>query len=164
MALTTPRDLFLYELSGMYDAEQKSKAMLGQLTEQVQDPAAAEVLRTQLQEGPEKIRNIEQCFEALGSSPQQVPCAVVDGMSTDVAQFMAQGPAPELTTAFAVGTAMKLDEYATATYSGLVDKAISMRDPRVADALQTNKVQAKNGSTALEVLSHALDQRLMTTT
>jgi ferritin-like metal-binding protein YciE len=163
MALTSPRDLFLYEMSGMYDAEQRSKELLNQLTEQVQDSATAEVLRTKQEQGQQKIRNLEQSFEALGSSPQQIPCAVVDGMRTDMQQFMSQDPSPELRTAFAVGAAMKMDHYATATYTGLVDKAISMGEPQVANRLETNKVQAKDTSATLERLSHELDQRLMAT-
>jgi ferritin-like metal-binding protein YciE len=161
MALNNPRDLFLYEMAGMYDAETKSKDLLGQMAGQVQEPTTADTLRLHLEDGQQKIRNLEQCFEAMGASPQRVPCAVMDGMQADAQQFMSQNPSPDLVTAFALGTAMKMDHYAQAAYAGLVDKAISMGEARVADSLQTNKLQAKDGATTAERLAHDLDQRMM---
>jgi ferritin-like metal-binding protein YciE len=161
MALNNPRDLFLYEMAGMYDAEMKSKDLLGQMAGQVQDPTTADTLRLHLEDGQQKIRNLEQCFEAMGTSPQRIPCAVMDGMQADAQQFMAQDPSPDLVTAFALGATMKMDHYAQATYAGLVDKAMSMGDPRVASGLQTNNLQAKDGATTVERLAHDLDQRMM---
>src|SRR4051812_18807403 len=83
MAINDPADLFLYELSGQYDAEVKSALLLGEIAGQVVDGQLTQLLRVEEQGTQQKLRNLDACFEQLSSTPADVPCASVDGMRAE---------------------------------------------------------------------------------
>ncbi len=80
MMLDSPADLFVYELSAMYDAETKASQFFGEVVGQIQDTDRAGFLRAQEQQSRQKIRNLDECFQALDTQRQDVSCAAVDGM------------------------------------------------------------------------------------
>src|SRR6266536_1077460 len=145
MALNSPADLFLYELSGIRDAER------------------TETLREQQQKSAQKVNDIEACFRVLGTSPQEVPCAPVDGMRTEFETFLNQQPAPEVLELYTLGTAMKLASFGVAGYKELVDKSVLMGETQCAQILQTNLVQKEEDAGRLERISHDMSQRVLAT-
>jgi ferritin-like metal-binding protein YciE len=163
MALNSPKDLFQYELSGMYDGEQRIAQMLAEVAGQVQDENLAEVLRTHEQETRQQISNLEACFQALGTQPQQVTCAAIEGIRREYEEVVAQQPSPDVLTMFALGGAMKVEHYEIATYRGLVDKAMLMGETQCAQILQTNLVEEEDTAGKLERLSHEMSQRMLAT-
>jgi ferritin-like metal-binding protein YciE len=162
MALNSPKDLFLLELSAMYDAEQKIAGMLSEAAGQVPDENLTQMMRKHEQETRQQITNLEQCFQQLGAQPQQVTCAAIDGMRTDYQQVMSMQPSPEILNMFAIGAAMKVEKYESASYKGLVDKAMLMGENQCAQLLQTNLLQEEETAGKLERLSHDMSQRVMT--
>ena len=66
MPIDNPSDLFLWELSGAYDAERKTNQMLGDAINDTQDGNVTQLLRIELQETEQKIRNLDACFQDLG--------------------------------------------------------------------------------------------------
>jgi ferritin-like metal-binding protein YciE len=163
MAINTPADLFLWELSGQYDAEKKSTQMLGEIIGQVRSSGAAEVLRSLEQQGQVKIRNLEGCFQAIGTQPREIPCRAVDGMRAEFQEFLSQGPSPECIEMYSVGAALKLSHFGQASYKGLVDKSVLMGETACAQLLQTNLVMKEEGSGALIRISHDMSQRVLAT-
>ena len=69
MAIDNPSDLFLYELSGMYDAERKSNHLVGEMLGQAEHSPLAQILRAQQQQGQQKIQNLETCFAMMEMEP-----------------------------------------------------------------------------------------------
>jgi ferritin-like metal-binding protein YciE len=163
MALNSPKDLFEYELSGMYDGEQKIAQMLNEVAGQVEDQNLAQLLRTHEQETRQQIINLEQCFQALGSQPQPVTCAGIEGIRREYQEVVSQQPSPDVLTLFVLGGAMKVEHYEIATYRGLVDKAMLMGETQCAQILQTNLVEEEETAGKLERLSHEMSQRMLAT-
>jgi ferritin-like metal-binding protein YciE len=161
MALNSPKDLFQYELSATYDAEQKIAQTLGQVTGQIQDGNLSQMLGTYEQETRQQITNLQQCFQALGTQPQPVTCAAIEGMRKDYEQVASQQPSPDVLTMFVLGAAMKVAHYEIATYRGLADKALLMGETQCAQILQTNLVQEEETAGKLERLSHEMSQRML---
>jgi ferritin-like metal-binding protein YciE len=164
MALNSPADLFNYELSSMHDAERKSSELIGEMIAQVGDGDLSQLLRMQQQETQQKLMNLDQCFQALGTQRQEIPCAAVDGMRADLKQFVGQQPSPQVMELHSLGAAMKLTHFGIASYKGLVDKAMLMGETQCAQMLQTNLVQKEENAGKLERLSHEMSERVMAAT
>jgi len=161
MQLNSPSDLFLYELSAMYDAETKSAQLFGEVAGQIQDPNLAQFVRAQEQQSQQKIQNLEECFSALDTERQDVACVTVDGMRADFQAFLGQQPSVEVMQLYTLGSAMKLAHLGIASYRELMDKAVLMAEAQCAQVLQTNLVQKEENAATLERISHEIGERVM---
>ncbi|SDY15387.1 Ferritin-like metal-binding protein YciE [Micromonospora pattaloongensis] len=163
MALNSPSELFMYELSATRDAEQKSGQLFAQAAGKVKDGNLSQLLRMEEQSSQQKLRNLDACFQAMGTRPKNITCATLDGAGTEFQAFMSQNPSQHVMELYALGTAMKLSHYGVGTYRGLVDKAVLMGDSQCAQFLQTNLVQKEESAGTFERISHEMSQRAMAT-
>lgn len=163
MAINSPADLFLYELSGMHDAEKKKAAWKGEIVGQIRDSNLQQAMRVEQQESQNKIKNLEGCFQAMGTQPRDVPCLAVDGMRAEFQQFMSQNPSPETMEMYGVGMMLKASHYGLGSYKGLIDKAMLMGETQCAQMLQTNLVITEESTGRLERIGHEMSQRVMAT-
>jgi ferritin-like metal-binding protein YciE len=138
MKMQNPQDLFLFELSGLYDAEQKIARLLTTMAGEATDDRVRRALAEHLEETRQQIRNLDRVFEQLGSRPQQVSCEAMDGLQADRQFFLEQNPTPELRTMFDLGAAAKTEHYEMAAYRGLSEKAQLMANQELARLLQEN--------------------------
>ncbi|SRR5712692_5453600 len=83
MAIQSPRDLFFYNLCAMYDAEQKLTQILPILAQECISPQAREAFMQHEQETFQHVRNLEQCFQILGSQPRTLENHTVAGLRRD---------------------------------------------------------------------------------
>ena len=65
MPLTTPRELFLHELSDAMSAEQQILKMLPELQKEVLNHEVQEALKTHEEETQQQVRNIQEVFRQL---------------------------------------------------------------------------------------------------
>jgi ferritin-like metal-binding protein YciE len=163
MALNSPGELFMYELSAMRDAEKKSGQLFAEAAGKVKDGNLSQMLRMEEQSCQQKLKNLDSCFQAMGSKPQNVTCATVDGMRTEFQAFMSQQPSQQVMELYTLGAAMKLSHFGTASYRGLVDKAVVMGDNQCAQILQTNLVEKEERAGMHERMSHQMNQQVMAT-
>ncbi|MEU8272418.1 DUF892 family protein [Sphaerisporangium sp. NPDC049002] len=158
MAFNNPADLFLYELSAAYDGEIKITEMKEEMAGKVRSTSLSEELRHQVAKGQEKVRNLDVCFQSLGTTPLDVDCLVVDAMRAEFQQFVQRGPAPEVIDMYTVGSELELASYKTAGYKGLVDKAVLMGQTECAHFLQSNLVGEEEARGHFERLSHEVSE------
>ncbi|HKS99209.1 MAG TPA: DUF892 family protein [Rugosimonospora sp.] len=161
MPLNGPNELFVYELSAIYDGEKKIADILDQASGQVTDDRLAGMLRAHLDETRAQVSNLEQCFDLLAETPWQVSCGAIDGIRKEYEDISAEGPAPEVLTMFLLGSAMKVEHYEIAAYRELVDKALLMGEAECALLLHTNLVQEEETATKLERLNHDMSERVL---
>jgi ferritin-like metal-binding protein YciE len=161
MAVKTPQDLFLYELSGTLDAERKIAQMLPILANAVTDGRLQEGIMAHERETQQHIRNVEQAIQRLGGSPMQVSCQAVDGMQQDFETFRQQRPPPELLTMFALGAAEKTEYFEVATYRGLVAKAEMMGNADIARLLRENLQQEMTMAQRVEQSALELGRQML---
>jgi ferritin-like metal-binding protein YciE len=161
MQLNSPSDLFLYELSAMYDAEAKSAQLFGEVIGQIQDPNLAEFVRAQEEQCQQKIQNLEECFSALDTQREDVACLAVDGMRAEFQAFYGRQPSPETTQLYALSAAMRLAHLGIASYRELVDKAVLMAEAECAQILQTSLVQKEENAATLERIGHEMSERVL---
>ncbi|WP_432827134.1 ferritin-like domain-containing protein [Dactylosporangium sp. CA-092794] len=161
MAIDNPADLFLYELSGMYDAERKSNQLVGEILGQAEQSPLAQILRAQQQQGQQKIQNIETCFAMMEMEPDDVPCMALDGMRAEFQAFTEQRPSMEAMEIYTVDAETKLAHFGMAAYQSLIDKALLMGEMQCAQVLRTNLVQKQENAGTFERISHELGQRVV---
>lgn len=92
--IRSPRDLLLYDLCAMYDIEQKMLRMLPLLAQECIDPQARQAFTLHEQETRQHIRNLEQCFQILGSQPMGIENYTAGGLQRDHDIFLQQRPVP----------------------------------------------------------------------
>lgn len=159
MAVTSPAELFLYELSAMYDAERTGDDLLGWLGGQLRESDLRQLLRTQAQESQQQLRNLDSCFQARQSRLIDISSTTAEGLRNGFQVFIALKPSPEAVELFAVDTAMRLAHFAIASYKRLVDRALLMGDSQCAQMLQSNLTQKEESAGKLDRLGHEMGQR-----
>lgn len=166
MPLTSPKDLFQFDLSGIYDGERATAALLQEMLAQVQDQTLAQLLHMQQQETRQQMENLERCFELLGSQPQQVACAAIEGIHQtfhEVCRAVAdKQSAPEMIDLSALAGTMQAEHYQIAAYRALVDKAILLGETECAELLQTNLLQDEETAGTLERVNHEMSRGVFT--
>lgn len=136
MGLQTPQDLLLHELSDMYDAEHHLLEVLAKFATEATSEKSRNLFQHHVEETRQQIQTLEQCFEALGSEPQPVPCHAIQGLVTEHEQFTQEQPSEQVLAMFDLGAAYKSEHYEIAAYRGLVEKANAIGLQSVALALQ----------------------------
>lgn len=163
MAITSPSDVFLYELSGVYDAEKRAADWKSEVAGRIRDNKLQQVVRVEQQEGQQRVKNVEACFQALGTRPRDVSSSTVEGALAELRQFMNQQPSPEAIEMYAVDSLLKMSHLGIGSYKGLVDKAMTMSQPQCAQLLQNNLVIKEEDAGRMERISHEMNQRIMAT-
>ncbi|GAA3982943.1 ferritin-like domain-containing protein [Thermobifida alba] len=163
MKLENPRDLFIHEMSSMYTGEKKIAEMLDEVSGKVDDDKLMQMLREHKQETQQQIKNLEQCFQAIGESPQDVPCAVVDAIHQEFRQFAGMNPSPQVLTMFALAGADKIEHFEIAAYRGLVNKAMLMGETTCMQLLETNLLQEEETAGKLERYANEMGRKALAT-
>ncbi|MDA8369092.1 MAG: DUF892 family protein [Nocardiopsaceae bacterium] len=161
MAFNSPKDLFVHELSMMYDGEKKIAQMLDEIAGQVENQTLIQMLQTHKEETQHQAKNLEQCFQRIGESPRQVPCGVVKTIHNEFKEFVKQNPSSDVLTMFAISGATKTEHFEIATYRGLVCKAMLMGDAECTSLLEANLLQEEETASKLERFAHELGQQML---
>lgn len=163
MALDNPRDLFLFELSAMRDAERTGGLLLGSLIGgRVRNNDLEQVLRAQAKDSEDQLRNINSCFQAFGISTTETLSTTVEGIREGFETFLSLAPTAPVQDLFAVGTALRFTYFAIANYRSLVGWAVLMDENRCAQTLQTNLYQKEESAGDLERIGHEMSAQLLT--
>ena len=161
MAMQTPHDLFLFELSAMHSAEQQIAEMLPQLIQAAGDPQLRQGLEHHLEETQQQVQNLDSAFQALGTQPLGAVNQAVRGMAQDFQTFQQQQPSQQALTGFVVGASLKTEHFEMACYRGLVTKAQLMGHQEVVTLLQQNLQQEETMAQQAEQLGQQLSQQMI---
>lgn len=154
-------DLFVHELSDMYDAEQRILQMLPAMASESISPDLKSAFQRHEQETRQQVLNLEQCFQQLGAQPDRSACYAIAGLKQEHDAFLKENPTQELLTMFDAGGAAKTEAYEIASYRGLVEKANMMGQPQCAQLLKQNLDQEVAMARRVEQITHQLDQQMI---
>src|SRR5947209_646014 len=158
MPIQTPNDLFMHELSDMYDAEQRIAQILPQLAQESNDQQAKSAFQEHEQETQQHVKNLEECFQVLGSQPERSECLGIQGLVQEHDHFLQEQPSPDILTMFDLGAAAKTEHYEMASYKGLIEKANLLGQQDVARLLQQNLQQEEAMLHRVEMLGRQVAQ------
>src|SRR5712692_10750937 len=159
-AIQSPRDLFYYDLCAMYDAEQKLVQVLPQLAQECQDKQAREAFTQHEQETRQHVRNLEQCFQILGSQPTALENHTINGLKQDHDTFVQQQPPREALTMYDIDAGYQSEHIEMAAYYRLIDAAHSMGLQQCVQLFQQNLQQDEAEAKKLATIAHQLNQQV----
>jgi ferritin-like metal-binding protein YciE len=156
MAIQSPRDFFFYDLCAMYDVEQKLAQMLPQMAQECQNAQASEAFLLHEKETREHVRNLEQCFQILGTEPRPVENYTIDGLKRDHDTFLQQQPPAEALLLFNLYAGYQSEYIEIAAYHSLIDAATILGLPQCAQLFQQNLLQEIEAAKKLWTLGHSI--------
>src|SRR6266480_6978119 len=159
MAIQGPQDLFLYNLCAMYDIEQKLVQMLPQLAQECPYAQAREAFMLHEQETRQHIRNLEQCFQILGSQPMVLENHTVAGLKGDHDTFLQQQPPQPALILFDLNAGYQSECIEIAAYHNLIDTANNLGLQSCTQLLQQNLLQEVEASKKLSMLAHQFGEQ-----
>lgn len=160
MTMSNPEQLFLHELSDMYDAERRIVSMLPIMAQECDNPQIRTAFEQHEKETQQQIQNLEQCFQILGKSPEKVQCSAIAGLKQEHDSFLKESPSQEVLGLFDLSGASKTEYYEMASYKGLIESAGQMGQQQVAQLLQQNFEQEKVMANKVEQLCTQLGKKL----
>src|SRR5215211_7638315 len=147
MPLTTPRELFIHELSDAISAELQKEALNHELQE---------ALKTHEEETRQQVRNIQEVFRQLSETPEATTCYAVQGLAEEHKALHKEQPSPEILEMANLGGAAKTEHYEMAMYTSLVQMARDLGETDAAQLLQDNLDQEKEMCVRVETLAREL--------
>jgi ferritin-like metal-binding protein YciE len=163
MPMTTPRDLFLHELSDAMSAEQQILKMLPELQKESQHPEIKQALQHHEEETKQQVQNLNLVFEQLGAKPEQTTCYAVKGLGEEHKALHKEKPSPEVLEMANLGGAAKTEHYEIAAYTGLLEKARAMGQTQAVQLLQQNLAQEQTMLRQVEQIGQQLTQQMAAT-
>ncbi len=156
MAMHSPNDLFIHELGDIFDAEQKLSKMLPIMAQQSNHPEVKDAFELHEQETLQQISNLEQCFHAIGVTPEKSACQAVAGMKAEHDSFMKEKPSADVLTMYNLGAGAKSEHYEIASYKGLIEQATLLGQMQCVQLLEQNLNQEEAMAQKIEQLSHKI--------
>ncbi|MGI8484817.1 MAG: ferritin-like domain-containing protein [Thermomicrobiales bacterium] len=94
MALETPRDLFVHELSDTMSAEHIVLRMLDDLEAESGNEDVKAAVKHHQGETTQQIKNLEKVFKLLGEKPEETTCHAAEGLKKEHDSLKEEDPSP----------------------------------------------------------------------
>ena len=156
MPLTTPRELFVHELSDAMSAEQITLKLLPELEKEARHPEVRQAFKEHQQETRDQVKNLEQVFQQLGERPEETTCYAAEGLRREHEALHEEEPSPEVLEMGNLGGAAKTEHYEIATYTALVQMARDLGEREAVRLLGENLAQEKAMAKRVETLAKQL--------
>lgn len=159
--IKTMHQVFLHELSDMYDGERQLTQAMQEMLDKAENPQVKQGLQRHIQETEQQIKNLDQAFKSLGEQPEKISCKGVSGLVSEFKSTAKDIKEQELLDGVIVAAGMKSEHYEIASYRGLVHKAQLMGHNEAAQFLQQNLQMEERFGQQLEQLGQQLGQQLI---
>jgi ferritin-like metal-binding protein YciE len=136
MAVKKLHDLFIEQLSDVYDAEQQLTKALPKMAEAASSQDLQQAFELHLQQTRQQAQRIERIFDALGEKPKNKTCKGMKGLIEEGEEIMKEDGSSEAKDAGLIAAAQKVEHYEIATYGTLRTYAREMGHTQAADMLQ----------------------------
>jgi ferritin-like metal-binding protein YciE len=156
MAMATPRDLFMHELSDAMSAEQQILRMLPELQKESRIPDIQQAYQQHEQETQQHVQNLQQVFQLLGKQPEKTTCFAVQGIAEEHKALHKEQPSADVLEMANLGGADRTEHYEMAMYIGLVQMAKDLGQPQAAQLLQQNLDQEMAMAKRVEAFAKTL--------
>jgi len=157
----TLQELFEHELRDIYDAEHKLVRALEAMAKKTPDETLAEGFRRHQETTRKQIERLEQIFASLDKKPRREPCKGINGLIEEFTKFVSEEkPSDEVLTVFAVGAALKVENYEIVAYESLVRLAGNIGMSGAIDPLMQNLAEERDTAQQLEWLADELSGAL----
>jgi ferritin-like metal-binding protein YciE len=154
--ITTPRELFLHELSDILYVERALvNEALPKLIGEVQDKEFRTGLEKHLKQTEQHVANVESVFESLNEEPEVEPCIGFDGLKEEHEKLVGE-TAPALIDLVDIGAAARTENYEIAAYESLRRMAKGLGEQQAVELLDANLKDEKETLREVEKIATRL--------
>jgi ferritin-like metal-binding protein YciE len=162
MSLSTPRDLFVHELSDIMSAENIILGMLPELQKEARSPEFKKALKEHETETRQQVKNLQKVFQVIGEKPEPTTCHGAEGLREEHDALLEEKPSPDVLEMGNVGGAAKTEHYEIATYRVLVQMAKDLGEREAATLLKENLDQETAMAKRVEAIGKELGRKAKT--
>lgn len=160
MSLSTPRDLFVHELSDTMSAEHIVREVLGAMAEETDNTEARKAMEHHQKETEQQIKNLEKVFDMLGEKPEQTSCHAAEGLKKEYDQLQQEKPEGHVKELGLLAGAGKTEHYEIASYTMLHQMAKDLGEKEVAELLKENLDQEKEMARTVQSLAKGVGKEV----
>jgi len=147
--LTTPTELFRFQLGSALEMEQDSLRMLGELENAAMSDDLKQQFSHHADETRQQIENLNQAFLLLNLEPGDKSSPTTKGMEKQAESLLKKSDAA-LHDEVVISAALGTEHYEIATYRSLITSAEALGVAEVAELLRANLEQEEHTSKELE--------------
>ncbi len=161
MPIADTRELLLYELRELYDAEHRFLEGQVQMVHRATDPELQRSIEDHIYQSRRHIQNLEQFFGELGQESRRGTNEAAKGLVSDARQGLEEARSDALRDCAINATIIKVEHLEMGSYRGLITRARLMMGHSVAvdDLLRTNLRQEEETARAAEQSAGELLQK-----
>ncbi len=150
MPMTSTQELFLRELTHIYDAEHRFLEGQQEMAQQATDQELEGALQEHIEQTRLHIRNLEEVFDRLGQQPQRATSNVAQGLVSE-AQLSIQEAQNDALRDCAINSAViKVEHFEMGSYRTMFTGAQLMGRTEIANLLEQNMRQEEEAARIAE--------------
>lgn len=150
MPINTAQELFLHDLSELYDAEHRFVEGQQEMAENATNGDLKGAIQTHIDQTQQQARNLEQVFEALGQQPQRVTNEVAQGLVSEAQEGIQEAQTDALRDCAINAAVIMVEHFEIGSYRGMVNAAQFMGQTEIVDLLNQNLSQEQETANSAE--------------
>jgi ferritin-like metal-binding protein YciE len=161
MPIANTRELFLHELSELYDAEYRFLEGQREMMQNATDRDLRGAIENHIVQTEQHIRNLEQVFGELGQEPRRETNEVARGLVSEAREGIQEAQGEALRDCVIDAAVIKVEHFEMGSYRGLVTGAQLMGQTEVVSLLNVNMQQEEDAARIAEQSAEELFQKAM---
>ena len=161
MPINNAQELFVHNLSEIYDAEHQFIDGQQEMAQQASDQDLKSAIEEHIDQTEQHARNLEQVFEQLGQQPQRVTNEVAQGLVSSAQQRMQEAHNENLRDCAINAAVIKVEHFEMGSYRGLISAAQQMGQDEIVNLLQQNLQEEEQTAQTAEQSAPELLQKVM---
>ena len=149
-------ELFLDELSDIYNAEQQLTKALPKMVKTAESDELRTAFEEHLEETENQISRLDEVFQSLDESPKRKKCKGMEGLIEEAKEMMEEMSDSGALDASLIASAQKVEHYEIASYGTLCTWAEMMNHTEALDLLKENLSEEKNTDERLTQIAESL--------
>jgi ferritin-like metal-binding protein YciE len=161
MPIASTQDLFLHELSEVYDAEHRFIEGQQEMVEHATDESLKGAIQEHLEQTRQHAVNVERVFAELGQEAHRETNAVAQGLVSEAQEGIQEAQSSALRDCAIVSAVIKVEHFEIGSYRSLVTGANLMGQTEIERLLRENMQQEEETARTAENSAEELLQKAM---
>lgn len=136
--MQTARELYIHELTDLFDAEQRLVKALAEQERDSKLPELKKAFGEHRKQTENHVKRLQQVFKLAGEHPEDAECKGIKGIVEERASFKKEDPSDDLLAVFDIGAAIKIETYEICAYNAVIGLAEMLDEEDAIDLLQQN--------------------------
>ena len=159
MPITYTQELFLHELSEIYDAEHRFVEGQEEMAQKATDGELESAIREHAEQTRMHVRNLEEVFGKLSQEPRRETNEVARGLVSEAQEGIQEAQGDALRDCVINAAVIKVEHFEMGSYRGLLTGARLMGQDEIVDLLEQNLRQEEETAQIAERSAQELLQQ-----